>query len=118
MLSILSEITVPKVITLKCLICGEKTDKRILCPKHMNADFSLRFLVANNCNSFMQKDGDMQGVCKWHLSCKPIKNALKHEVLLNNLGHVVCPYASTNLSKIMYSDLNEDEIRNNYPECF
>jgi len=102
----------------KCLICGAKTSKRVLCSKHAGVDIPLQYLSVHTCNSFKQKDGDAQGICEYYLSCAPIKKALKREILMSgNLGHVICPHASTNLGKIIYSDVGEEEIRENYPEC-
>ena len=102
---------------MKCLICKEKTDSKILCSKHLGVDTRLPYLSTHICNSFMQKDGEMEGVCTNYLLCAPIKKALKHEMLVNaSLGHVICPHASINLSKIIYSAFSEEEIRANYPE--
>ena len=84
----------------------------------MGVDACLQYLTVHNCNSFKQKEGEPQGICKHYLLCKPIKEALKHEILISsNIGHVVCPYAEMNLSKAIYSEVNEEEIRSNYPEC-
>jgi hypothetical protein len=107
------------MFVMKCLICGEKTDKTLLCKKHMDGvDACLPYLTVHICNSFMQKEGELQGVCENYLLCTPIKKALKREILMNDsIGHVVCPHAGMNLSKIIYSEISEDEIRNNYPEC-
>jgi hypothetical protein len=47
-----------------------------------------------------------------------MKRALNHEVLFNkSLGHVICPHAATNLSKAVYSEVSEEEIKANYPKC-
>lgn len=103
---------------MKCLICGEKTNKRLLCSKHMGVDTYLQYLTVHNCNSFKQKKGEPQGVCEHYLLCTPIKRALEREILMDsNIGHVVCPHAEMNLSKIIYSEVSEKEIRSNYPEC-
>jgi len=104
---------------MKCLICGEKTNNRLLCEKHIGGvDACLQYLTVHNCNSFKQKIGELEGVCEFHLLCAPIKKALKHEILINgNIGHVVCPYAGINLGKVIYSEVSEEEIRSNYPEC-
>ena len=51
------------------------------------------------------------------MMCEPIKRALKNEPLMvPNLGHVVCPHASINLSRIIYGEFSEHELRN-YREC-
>jgi hypothetical protein len=103
---------------LKCLICGAKTENSILCSKHIGVDVPLQYLTVHTCNSFKQKKGDAEGICEFYLLCAPIKKALKHEILMSgNLGHVICPHASMNLGKIIYSDVSEEEIRSNYPEC-
>lgn len=102
---------------MKCLICGENTEKKLLCPKHKGVDTRLRYLTVHICNSFKQKEGEAEGVCEHYLLCTPIKKALKHEILMGNLGHVVCPHAAINLSKAVYSEVSEEEIRSNYPEC-
>ena len=103
---------------MKCLICGEKTEKMLLCPKHIGVDTRLQYLTIHNCSSFKQKEGEFGGMCQHYLSCAPIKKALKHEILMSsNIGHVVCPYASINLSKAVYSKVNKEEIGPNYPEC-
>jgi hypothetical protein len=103
---------------MKCLVCGEKANERLLCPKHMGVDTCLQYLTVHNCNSFVQKKGEPQGVCEHYLLCTPIRKALKHEILMSgNLGHVVCPYAEMNLSKAIYSEVSEEEIKSNYPEC-
>jgi hypothetical protein len=103
---------------MKCVICGEKTDERILCSKHTGVDACLETMAIHTCGSFKQKAGEMEGTCENYLLCAPIKSALKHEMLVTHgLGHVICPRASTNLSKIIYSDTTEDQIKNNYPEC-
>lgn len=103
---------------MKCLICGEKTNNKILCSKHIGVDACLQYLTVHNCSSFKQKKEEAEGICEYNLVCTPIKEALKHKILLSsNLGHVICPHASMNLAKVMYSDLSEDEIRGNYPEC-
>jgi hypothetical protein len=50
--------------------------------------------------------------------CEPIKRALKNEPLIvPNLGHVICPYASSNLSRIIYGEFSQEEIKGNYKEC-
>lgn len=103
---------------MKCLICGEKTNNKLLCGKHTSVEHCLLYLTVHTCNSFKQKKGEPQGVCEFHLLCEPIKKALKHEALINpNLGHVVCPYAEMNLSKVIYSEVSDEEIKSNYPEC-
>lgn len=103
---------------MKCLICGEKTAKKILCSKHLGVDIPLQYLSVHTCTSFKQKDREAQGICEHYLLCTPIKKALKRDFLMSgNLGHVICPHASMNLSKIIYSDVSEEEIRSNYPEC-
>lgn len=103
---------------MKCLICGEKTDRSLLCPKHIGVDACLPYLTVHNCQSFKQKKGEAQGICEFCLQCAPIKKALKHEILMNsNIGHVICPYAAENLAQAMYSGVNEEAIRSNYPEC-
>jgi hypothetical protein len=103
---------------MKCLICGAKTNNRLLCGKHTGVDQCLPYLTVHNCQSFTQKKGEPEGVCQNHLLCEPIKRALKHEALINqNLGHVVCPHAGMNLSKAVYSEVNEEEVKSNYPEC-
>lgn len=103
---------------MKCLICGERTDKSILCGKHTGVDACLKTMTVHACNSFKQKVGEMDGTCENYLLCAPIKSALKHEMLVTrDLGHVVCPHASTNLSKIIYSDVTEEQIKGNYREC-
>jgi hypothetical protein len=103
---------------MKCLICGEKTNNQILCGKHTGVDNCLPYLKVHICQSFMQKKGGPEGVCQNRLLCAPIKRALKHEILFNsNLGHVICPHAATNLREIVYSEVNAEEIKSNYPEC-
>jgi hypothetical protein len=103
---------------MKCLICGEKTNKSILCAKHIGVDACLQYLTVHNCNSFKQKEGEPVGICEHYLLCKPIKMALKHEILMSgNIGHVICPHAAMNLGKAIYSGISEEEIRKNYPEC-
>lgn len=103
---------------MKCLICGEKTDKSILCSKHIGVDACLQYLTVHNCNSFKQKQGEPQGTCEFYLLCAPIKQALKHEILMSgNIGHVICPHAAMNLGNAIYSDVSEEDIRKNYPEC-
>ncbi len=77
------------------------------------------FVHAHICQSFIQVKGDVEGVCKKFLLCTPIKKALKNELLIEpNLGHVVCPHASTNLAKIIYGEFDEETLKMNYKECF
>jgi len=103
---------------MKCLICGERTEKKLLCPKHMGVDARLQYLTVHYCNSFKQKKGEPEGVCEFYLLCEPIKKALKHEILMSsNIGHIVCPHAEMNLNRAVYSEVSEEEIRSNYPEC-
>jgi len=83
----------------------------------MGIDTRLKYLTVHNCNSFKQKKGEPQGICEHYLMCAPIKKALIHEILMGNIGHVVCPHADMNLSKIVYSEVSEEEIKSNYPEC-
>jgi len=106
------------MFVMKCLICGEKTDKSILCEKHIGVDTCLPYLTVHNCSSFKQKNGEPEGICEYYLLCAPIKKALKREILMSgNLGHVICPHAAENLGKAIYSEVSEEEIRSNYPEC-
>jgi hypothetical protein len=50
--------------------------------------------------------------------CDPIKRALKNEPLIvPNLGHVICPYAYVNLSRVINGEFTQEEIRKNYKEC-
>ena len=76
----------------------------------------LRLLTAYSCDSFRQKKEATNGICENFL-CAPIKTALKHESLFNNLGHVTCPYAAINLARAIYDKYTEEQIRNNFPEC-
>lgn len=87
---------------MKCVNCGEKTDKnQIICAKCRGVDSCLHFLTAHVCGSFMQVENDVEGSCRWFLDCEPIKRALKSEALIDShLGHVICPYASVNLSSL------------------
>jgi hypothetical protein len=104
---------------MKCLICGAKTNKKILCNKHMRETDSFALSLTNHtCGSFFQRKNDVIGICQNNLLCEPIKRALKGETLIApNSGHVVCPYPTINLIKIVYRDLEENEIKQNYPEC-
>lgn len=106
------------MIIMKCLICGEKTNLRLLCSKHIGVDACLQYLTVHTCNSFKQKEEEPVGICEHYLLCKPIKMALKHEILFDsNIGHIVCPHVRINLGKANYSEVNEKEVRSNYPEC-
>jgi len=81
-------------------------------------DSRLPYLTVHICQSFTQQSGEMEGVCQNRLLCEPIKRALNYQVLFNkSLGHVICPHAATNLSKTVYSEVSEEEIKANYPEC-
>ena len=104
-------------LIMKCLICSEKSDDRLLCSKHIGVDLPLRYLSAHTCHSFKQKEGKMKGFCDHYLLCAPIKKALQNEFIFNNLGHLICPYASLNLSQAIYGKFTKEEIQNNYPEC-
>ena len=103
---------------MKCLICGEKTDKRILCERHIGVDACLQTMTVHTCQSFAQKSGEQTGVCGNYLLCNPIKSSLKHEPFVTRgLGHIICPYATMNIRKIVNSEFTDDEIRGNYREC-
>jgi hypothetical protein len=103
---------------MKCLVCGKESDKKILCNGHMGTDRSLKFLQAHICGSFLQRKGEIEGICNNNLSCKPVKMALKGEPFFQSgLGHIACPHASVNISWVMYNDFIADQIKSNYPEC-
>ena len=103
---------------MKCLVCGKKSDKQILCNQHLGTDIPLNYLKSQTCGSFVQRKDDVAGICTNNLSCKPVKMALKGEPFFQlNLGHIVCPHASENISWVMYRDFTEDEVKSNYPEC-
>ena len=76
----------------------------------------MRRLLCKDCGHLWEvPEGIMQ---QRYLLCEPIKRALKHEILMSgNIGHVICPHAAENLGKAIYSDVSEEEIRSNYPEC-
>jgi hypothetical protein len=103
---------------MKCLVCGEPTDKNILCRKHIGVDGCLESMTVHTCGSFRQKSDEIDGTCVNCLSCAPIKSALKHEIFVKHgLGHIICPYASINLAKIIYSDIKPEQFKENYSEC-
>ena len=44
--------------------------------------------------------------------------AAMNEMLIDdNIRHVVYPHAEINLGEVIYSEISEEEIRSNYPEC-
>jgi hypothetical protein len=84
----------------------------------MGTDTHLSLLKSHTCGSYLQRKGEMTGICNNNLSCKPIKMALKREPFFQpNLGHIVCPHASENISWVMYRDFIDNQIKDNYPEC-
>lgn len=99
------------------MICGRKTDRKILGNSHLGADIPTKCLTSFDCGSFAQKQGETKGICNNNLMCTPIKIALKGEPLFNDIGHVVCKYPSLNVSYVMYRNLDENQIKQNYPEC-
>ncbi|GEM_PF-3414213 len=104
---------------MKCVSCGEKKENnQIVCPKCRGVDRRLHFLTAHACRSFVQMENAEKGLCANFLLCEPIKRALKNGALIEpNLGDVVCPHASINLSKAVYGQFAEEMIRMRYPEC-
>lgn len=103
---------------MKCLVCGKKTDKKILCNAHMGTDIPSNYLKSHTCGSFFQRKDEIEGICNNNLTCKPVKMAMKGEPFFqSNLGHIVCPHASINVSWVIYNDFAEDQIKGNYPEC-
>lgn len=103
---------------MKCLICGTKTNRRILCKKHVgNTEARSKYLSAHVCTSFLPREGHNSGLCKNNLMCEPIKMALKEQPFFNNLGHVVCKYPSINVYDAMHREVDEKEIDGKYPEC-
>ena len=85
----------------------------------MNVDAYVKFLEAHICRSFMQKKGEMKGICQNVLLCEPIKKALKNEMLIApSIGHVVCPYPRINLGYIVYRTFDKKDLERSYSECF
>lgn len=104
---------------MRCLVCGEKTEKKVLCKKHIRDTDSLAlYVTGHTCHSFFQIKDGVPGMCQNHLLCEPIKRALKGEILIvPNLGHVVCPHPTINLADFVYGKIEEKDIKQNYPEC-
>lgn len=104
---------------MKCVNCGETTKGSLItCPDCSNLDSLVKVLSSHVCGSFFQVENEVKGSCRNFYMCKPIKMALQNKPLIEpGIGHVVCPYPSINLGKIMHSEMSEDMIKNNYSEC-
>ena len=100
-----------EVKTMKCVNCGGKAEEgKSLRPKCLGIE-------NHTCGSFMQKTGEMDGVCQNAILCEPMKRALQGQSLIDpQLGRVICPYPSVNISFLRHlkSDrkLRESNIRN------
>ena len=106
---------------MKCYSCGKKIvdEDYILCMGCRSVDFHVAYLRHHVCGSFRQTEGEIEGACANYLMCTPIKSALKHEpLILAGQGLVVCPHPGINLSRIIHVEVNREDAKRNFPECF
>ena len=104
---------------MNCIKCGNPTEgNKIICTSCIDTKSAIKYVSVHNCRSFMQMKDAPIGVCQNILLCTPIKKALKNESLFMQLGHVVCPYASANISYITYRDFSNEEVEEYNPQRF
>lgn len=103
---------------MKCVNCGGKAEEgRLLCPKCLGIENYTQFVSSHVCGSFMQKTGEMDGVCQNAIVCEPMKRALQGQPLIDpQLGHVICPYPSINISYLRYQKFDKDTLKIKYNE--
>jgi len=103
---------------MKCVNCGRKTEEgKLLCSKCIKIDYYTQFVASHTCNSFFQKEGEMEGVCQNAIVCEPMKNALQGQPLIvPQLGHVTCPHPSLNVSYLVHGRFDRETLKRNYKE--
>jgi len=105
---------------MKCVSCGNKSeDGHLLCAKCKGVEHRLPNLSVHTCSSFFQKEGEATGICQNAIFCEPMKSALMSKSLIvSQLGHIICPHASINLSYLVYGEFDEETLMKNYKELF
>ncbi|MBU7045388.1 MAG: hypothetical protein HXS54_03040 [Theionarchaea archaeon] len=103
---------------MKCINCGKDTDEgKVVCQGCLGVDRYDKFLRIHVCNSFIQMESEVEGVCQYVLLCAPIKKALESEALIVPFqGHIVCPYPGINLGYILYKKFSRENLEKNYSE--
>jgi len=90
---------------------------KLICPKCCEIDRYTQFIKAHTCWSFHQLENEYEGVCKNAIVCAPMKNALQSKPFIEpQLGHVICPYYSVNISFLTTNNFSKDLLETNYSE--
>ena len=91
---------------MKCVKCGGKAEEgKLLCQKCLGIEDPTQFVLSHVCGSFMQKAGEMDGVCQNAIVCEPMKRALQGQPLIDpELGHC---YVSLPISKYLLSSVQD-----------
>jgi hypothetical protein len=97
--------------------CGGGTEKGKLLCSTTSVKNSSAFSKVHTCQSFMQKEGETKGICEFATICAPMKKALQGKPLIDTqLGHVICPHPSVNISYLRYQKFDKESLRHNYKE--
>jgi len=106
-----------KVNHMKCLICGKRTDGKILCLEH-STPTSSTYGTVHECTQFMQTKNESERICQFALVCQPIKSALKGEPFVDpSFGRISCPHQHVNRYRMIKTKFTSEQLKPNYGEC-